>query len=159
MRERSETPPCISEDIIFLNVSFIQISQILNPDAFFSGLIFSIFFLSRSGMVLIETSRYTSGFNLGEPNMFADWIHRMFRLELMIDEDAREGVFLRLSRIRIRIPTSCREENIMRPFITSSEMMEKSDDVPNRQPQATNHGPRVLFLKHLLGGGFVKLIM
>ncbi|GER40411.1 heat shock protein 90, partial [Striga asiatica] len=71
-------------------------------------LIFSIFFLSRSGMVLIETSRYTSGFNLGEPNMFADWIHRMFRLELMIDEDAREGVFLRLSRIRIRIPTSCR---------------------------------------------------
>ncbi|GER31649.1 heat shock protein 90, partial [Striga asiatica] len=73
-------------------------------------------------MVLIETSQHTSGFNLGEPSMFVDWIHKMFRLELMIDEDAREAhdTFYKLS---------------------SSEMMEVSDDVPNRQPQATNHGP------------------
>lgn len=52
---------------------------------------------------------------------------------------------------------SAMEANIVRPFVTkaletfyklsSSDMIQESDHVPNRQPQATNRGPRV---SHLL---------
>lgn len=48
------------------------------------------------------------------------------------------------------------EANIVRPFVTraletfyklgSSDMIKESNQAPNRQPQATNRGPRVSFL-------------
>ncbi|KAL0388142.1 UNVERIFIED_CONTAM: DNA replication complex GINS protein PSF2 [Sesamum radiatum] len=51
---------------------------------------------------------------------------------------------------------SAMEANIVRPFVTraletfyklsSSEMIQESDHIPNRQPQATNRGPRVLLI-------------